>query len=102
MGNRSDINLVGNTTIGQNVGSGACVFKSKLNGNNLQFRTISATGDSVQIIQTDDEILICGTGGPTGTTYTFTNGLTKTLQSVCFGGTLTMNTTIASGGYCLI
>lgn len=98
MGNRSNINLVGNTTQGMNVGSGdACVFKCKVGGNLLQFRTISATGDSVQIIQTDDEILIYAEGGASGTTYTFENGLTKTLTNVTLGGNLTQNTTISGG-----
>lgn len=65
MGNRSNINLVGNTTQGQNLSAGdACVFKEKTNGNTLQFRTISSTGDSIQIFQTDEKILISGaTGG---------------------------------------
>jgi len=98
MGNRSNINLVGNTTQGQNLGGGdACVFKCKVGGNLLQFRTISATGDSVQIIQTDDEILIYAEGGASGTTYTFENGLTKTLTNVTLGGNLTQNTTISGG-----
>lgn len=97
MGNRSNINLVGNTTQGQNVGMGADVYKGKATGNLLQFRSIAATGSSVQIFQTDDEILIYAEGGSSGTTYTFENGLTKTLTNVTLGGELTENTNISGG-----
>jgi hypothetical protein len=69
-GNRSNISLVGNTTQGQNLGGGdACVFKGKAGGNNLEFRSISATGTSIQIIQTDNEILISGATGGGGDAY---------------------------------
>lgn len=97
MVNRSNIKLVGNTTQGQNLGDGADVFKSKAGGNLLQFRTIAATGSSVQIFQTEDEILIYAEGGGSGTTYTFENGLTKTLTNVTLGGNLTENTVISGG-----
>jgi len=96
MGNRSNINLVGNTTQGMNVGGGdACVFKGKAGGNLLQFRTISATGTSIQVIQSGDEILISGaTGGGSGTITGAINGLGVTGSDVCLGGTLSTNTTI--------
>lgn len=71
MGNRSNINLVGNTTQGQNLGGGdACVFKGKAGGNLLQYRSISATGTSIQIYQVGDEILISGATGGGGVTPT--------------------------------
>ena len=41
MSDRSNISLVGNTTIGTNLGGGVCVFKCKDSGNNLQFKTLS-------------------------------------------------------------
>ncbi len=97
MENRSNIKLVGNTTQGENVGGGADVFKCKSGGNLLLFRSIAATGSSVQIFQTDDEILIYAEGSASGTTYTFENGLTKTLTNVTLGGNLTENTRISGG-----
>ena len=98
MGNRSNINLVGNTTQGQNVGGGdACLFKGKGAGNILQFRTISATGTSTQIQQIGDVIYIWSEGGSSGTTYSFENGLTKTVTTVRLGGDLTQNTQISGG-----
>lgn len=97
MGNRSNIKLVGNTTQGMNVGSGdGCVFKEKVNGNVLQFRTISATGNSVQVIQTDDKILISG-GTSGGGIISSANGLTDNGTTVCLGGTLTQNTIFTGG-----
>jgi hypothetical protein len=71
MSDRSNISLVGNTTQGTNCGGGAEVFKCKAGGNNLQFRTISATGGSIQIYQVGDRILIGGGGGTGGTSYNF-------------------------------
>jgi hypothetical protein len=98
MNNRSNINLVGNTTQGQNVGGGdACLFKGKGAGNILQFRTISATGTSIQLQQIGDVIYIGSEGGSSGTTYTFNNGLTKNITNVKLGGNLTENTKISGG-----
>jgi len=98
MGNRSSINLVGNTTQGQNLGNGdACLYIGKTNGNTLQFRTISATGSSTQVQQIGDVIYIWSEGGGSGTTYTFENGLTKTVTTVTLGGDLTQNTVISGG-----
>jgi hypothetical protein len=72
MGNRSNILLVGNTTTAQNLGGGSAeIYIGKNNGNNLQFRTISATGSSIQIYQVDNKILIGGGGGTGGTSYNF-------------------------------
>jgi len=98
MGNRSNISIVGNTTQGQNIGGGdACLFKGKGAGNILQFRTISATGTSTQIQQIGDVIYIWSEGGSSGTTYSFENGLTKTVTTVRLGGDLTQNTQISGG-----
>ena len=95
MGNRSIISLVGNTTTGQNLGTGACVFKGKSGGNNLQFRTISATGASIQIYQVGNKILVSGaTGGGGGTLTTVSNGLTAYGSNAVLGGTLTGSTAI--------
>jgi hypothetical protein len=72
MSNRSNINLIGNSTTAQNLGSGAGIFKGKNNANNLQFKSISATGTSIQIFNCNNQIYISGStggGGGTGTTY---------------------------------
>ena len=46
MSDRSNILLVGNTTIGTNLGGGTGVYKDKNGGNVLQFKTLSGgTGD---------------------------------------------------------
>jgi len=69
--NRSDINLLGNSTSGVNIGSGSCIFKCKdISGNTLQFKTISVAGSSLSIVTGDTMITICGAGGTTisGTT----------------------------------
>lgn len=59
--NRSNINLVGNTTQGQNIGTGEGeIYSGKINGNNLQFRTIKE-GPNVKIIQNGDDITISAT-----------------------------------------
>lgn len=92
---RSNINLVGNTTTGQNLGDGACVFKCKSSGNNLQFKTISATG-STQIFETADKLVIFSTGG-SGTTYSFSNGLTQNINAISLGGNLTEDIVISGG-----
>lgn len=47
MGNRSNINLVGNTTFGQNIGIGTDVYKCKNLGNILQYKTLSVTGTTM-------------------------------------------------------
>ena len=93
MNNRSIICLVGNTTTGQNLGAGAGVFKCKSGGNNLQFRSISSTGTSIQIFQVGDKILVSGsTGG--GTITGATNGLSVSGKNIKLGGTLTSNTCV--------
>lgn len=94
---RSNINLVGNTTTGSNLGSGACVFAGKNTGNNLQFRTISATGTSIQIFQRDNDILISGATGGGGTSgigwSNLANGSTVAgCGTVASGSTITRNT----------
>ena len=103
MGNRSSIETVGNAITGQNVGSGACVFKGKSTGTNLQFKTILSTGSSIQIIETADQIYISGktdTGGG-GEVTGATNGLNiNSGKQVGLGGTLTGDTCI-TGAYTL-
>ena len=72
MGNRSNINLVGNTTQGQNVGSGDGIYKGKNVGNTLQFKELSVTGTTMVITTDDNNIYFSantggGGGTPTGT-----------------------------------
>jgi len=70
MGNRSNINLVGNTTQGQNVGSGEGVYKGKNLGNTLQYKSLSVTGTTMAITCDDNNIYFsAATGGGGGTTY---------------------------------
>ena len=92
MANRSNINLVGNTTQGQNLGGGANIFKCKTRGNNLQFKTISATGTSIQIFNRDNQIYISGKTGSNN--YVFTNGLCESGGNVCLGGTVVDGTIV--------
>jgi len=96
MGNRSNINLVGNTTEGQNVGSGDGVYKGKNVGNTLQYKTLSVTGTTMVISTDDDNIYFsANTGGGGGGTITgAANGLSLTGggSEVALGGTLTGNT----------
>jgi hypothetical protein len=62
--NRSNIDLLGNSTNGINIGNGSCIFKCKnITGNTLQFKTISVAGGSLSIITGDTTITICGAGG---------------------------------------
>ena len=95
---RSYISLVGNTTTGKNLGNGAKVFKGKSNGNNLQFRTITATGSSIQIVETATEVFVNYIGGTGGTTYTFTpSGGTQIYQ---LGNNVTIySPTGSTGGF---
>jgi len=70
MGNRSNINLVGNTTEGQNVGAGTGVYKGKLVGNILQYKTLSVTGTTMTITSDANNIYFsANTGGGGGSTY---------------------------------
>jgi len=75
MSNRSNINIV-NTTQGQNVGTGSGIYKCK-NGNNLVFKSISATGGSINIITCDNEIYLSGNSGISGVAW---GGITGTLS----------------------
>ena len=97
MGNRSNINLVGNTTQGQNLGAGdACVFKEKYAGNTLRFRSIVGSGDTT-VTETDEQIIIWSSGGTGGSGTGLTtalNGLTDDGTNVCLGGTLITDTMI--------
>jgi len=61
---RSNINLVGNATEGQNVGTGIDVYKGKTVGNILQFKTLSPTGSTISITCDDNNIYFsAATGG---------------------------------------
>lgn len=99
MENRSNISLVGNTTQGNNLGSGCAIFASKSGGNILDFKTLSVTGTSIQLFSDDNTIYISGSSsGSGGTSYTFSNGITESGGVVKLGGTLTQNTCINGGG----
>ena len=68
MGNRSNINLVGNTTFGENVGTGTGVYKGKNLGNVLQLKTLSVTGTTMTITSDAENIYFsAATGGGGGT-----------------------------------
>jgi len=69
MGNRSNINLVGNTTFGQNVGSGTGVYKGKNLGNVLQLKTLSVTGTTMTITSDANNIYFSAATGGGGTSY---------------------------------
>ena len=87
---RSNINLVGNTVSGENLGSGAGVFKGKNTASNMQFKTISATGTSIQIFNLANDILISGsTGGGGGSITGGANGLSTSGDKIILGGALT-------------
>ena len=101
MGDRSNINLVGNTTQGQNVGSGTTVFKGKSIGNILQYKTVSSLdGTTIKITNDADNIYLSGaTGGGGGGLSATNNGLCDNGTTVGLGGTLSdATTTIAGGG----
>lgn len=67
---RSNINLVGNATEGQNVGTGIEIYKGKTVGNILQYKTLSVTGTTMSITCDDNNIYFSAqTGGGGGTTY---------------------------------
>jgi len=84
--NRSNIKVVGNTTTGTNLGSGAGVFKCKIDGNNLLFKSISVVG-GLSIITGDTTITICG--GGSGTITGGTNGLHVNGKNILLGGVFT-------------
>ena len=58
MDNRSNVKLVGNTTIVNNIGDGIGIYACKINGNNLQFKTLYATGNSISLISFENKIYI--------------------------------------------
>jgi len=111
MSNRSNINLVGNTTQGQNVGGGAGIYKGKNGGNLLQFKSIAATGSSITIYQVGDKILISGsTGGGSvsgganlgtgnGTIYTSLNSGNLQFKTLSGGTNVTLT---CNGNYIAI
>jgi len=88
---RSNINIVGNTTSGANTGTGAGLYGGKCNTNTLLFKTISALGTGIAVINCNNQIYISGnTGG--GGTYTFGNGLCNLGGLVRLGGLMTCET----------
>jgi len=104
MSNRSNINLVGNSTTAENIptdGNGIGVFAYKNFGNNLRFKKLCGVGKlSVTSGATSgDTIIISGATDFSGITNSC-NGLTDDGKTVCLGGTLTGNTTI-SGAHTL-
>ena len=98
MGNRSNINLVGNTTQGQNLGSGECVFKAKGFGNIMQYKTLSVTGTTMAITSDGDNIYFSAATGGGGGLSASNNGLCDNGTTVGLGGALANNTTISAGG----
>ena len=86
MSNRSNILLVGNTTIGTNLGGGTCVFKCKDGGNNLQFKTLCA-GTGISMSATATVINICSTAsGGTGGGIGWSNLANGSTVAGCGGG----------------
>jgi len=95
MGDRSNINLVGNTTFGENVGSGTGVYKGKNLGNVLQLKTLSVTGTTMSITTDADNIYFsAATGGGGGGLTASNNGLCDNGTTVGLGGTLVNDTCI--------
>ena len=92
MSNRSNISLVGNTTTGQNLGGGMGIFSGKNNGNNLQFKSLSA-GTGIIMSSQANTVTICSTGGG-GSITGGANGLSTSSANIILGGPLTGNTTI--------
>ena len=82
MGNRSNINLVGNTTQGQNVSSGEGVYKGKDLGNLLQFKSLSVTGTTMAITCDADNIYFSANTGGGGTSYWDRAGTTLSTLNV--------------------
>ena len=95
-GDRSNIQLVGNTTQGQNLGTGeGLIFKEKILGNTLLFRSLKE-GANIKIIQNGDEIVISGASGGEGggvTQIDTNNGIT--------GGPITTTGTVGLTGQAL-
>jgi len=102
MGNRSNINLVGNTTEGQNVGTGTGVYKGKDLGNLLQYKSLQVTGTTMVITSDANNIYFSANtgGGGSGSGFTVANnGLcTNGTTTVGLGGTLANNTCINGNG----
>jgi len=75
MADRSNINLVGNTTFGQNVGTGEGVYKGKNLGNILQYKSLQVTGTTMSITSDANNIYFSaatsGGGGITGGTANY-------------------------------
>jgi hypothetical protein len=95
---RSNINLVGNTTFGQNIGTGTGVYKDKSLGNILQYKTLSVTGTTMSITSDADNIYFsAATGGGSGTITGGANGVSASGTNIVLGGTLTGDTTICGG-----
>lgn len=66
---RSCVNLVGNTTVGQNIGSGKEIYAGKSGTGTLQFKSLSVTGTSMSITCDGDNIYFSAQTGGGGATY---------------------------------
>ena len=86
--NRSNINLVGDSTAASNLGNGSGLFASK-SGVTLNFKSISG-GTNVSIVTGDTTLTISILSGVTSAI----NGLTQSGNIIKFGGTLCETTTI--------
>jgi len=91
---RSCINIGGNTTVGQNVGSGIQVYAGKSGANTLQYKTLSVTGTTMAITCDGDNIYFSAQTGGGGGLSASPNGLTDDGSTVCLGGSLSQNTII--------
>ena len=97
--NRSNINLIGNTTEGHNLGSGICIFKNKTNGNTLNFKSLKSTGSTISITEDADHIYFSASSSGGGTNY-WSSGSTgiyptnsenivlTNFEEICFGNNL--------------
>jgi trimeric autotransporter adhesin len=88
--NRSNINLVGNTTLGENVGSGEGIYKDKILGNTLRYKSLSVTGTTMVITSDADNIYFsANTGGSSSgcalTGYTCINRTSLGIDSLPYG-----------------
>jgi hypothetical protein len=74
---------VGNATEGQNVGNGTGVYKGKIVGNLLQYKSLSVTGTTMTITSDDNNIYFSANTGGGGTTI---SGTTNYIPKFNAGG----------------
>lgn len=92
---RSCINVVGNTTKVQNIGSGFDIYAGKSGTGALQFKGMGVSGTGIKITCDDDTVYFSAqTGAGSGTVTSASNGLTTDGTTVCLGGTLSNATEI--------